>query len=235
MLSRRTLRMPAPTDLTVAGGEATSPESRTPEGQARRALRQHHPLPRRRRRRKSEVGPPRHADGDGRHRRSSSGPSSSATIRPTPHWKNRDRFVLSAGHASMLLYSLLHLTGYPDMTLDELKHFRQWGSRTAGHPEYGHAAGIEVTTGPLGQGFAHARRHGARREDDGGALQYRRRLQAGRSLHLRHLLRRRSRGRDQPRGRLARRPPRPRQSHLLLRRQQHLDRRGDAALVIPRM
>src|SRR5881394_3803057 len=73
-----------------------------------------------------------------------------------PHWKNRDRFVLSAGHASMLLYSLLHLTGYPDMTLDELKHFRQWGSRTAGHPEYGHASGIEVTTGPLGQGFANS-------------------------------------------------------------------------------
>jgi transketolase len=73
-----------------------------------------------------------------------------------PHWKNRDRFVLSAGHASMLLYSLLHLTGYPDMTLDQLEHFRQWGSKTAGHPEYGHATGIEVTTGPLGQGIAHA-------------------------------------------------------------------------------
>ncbi len=72
-----------------------------------------------------------------------------------PHWKNRDRFILSAGHASMLLYSLLHLTGYPEMTMDQLKDFRQWGSRTAGHPEYGHAAGIEVTTGPLGQGFAH--------------------------------------------------------------------------------
>ncbi|MFP5245768.1 MAG: hypothetical protein ACLGH0_03655, partial [Thermoanaerobaculia bacterium] len=72
-----------------------------------------------------------------------------------PHWKNRDRFVLSAGHASMLLYSLLHLTGYPDMTMDELQRFRQWGSRTAGHPEYGHASGIEMTTGPLGQGFAH--------------------------------------------------------------------------------
>src|SRR5512132_515467 len=73
-----------------------------------------------------------------------------------PHWKNRDRFVLSAGHASMLLYSLLHLTGYEDMTLDQLEHFRQWGSKTAGHPEYGHATGIEVTTGPLGQGIAHA-------------------------------------------------------------------------------
>jgi transketolase len=71
-----------------------------------------------------------------------------------PRWFDRDRFILSAGHASMLLYSLLHLTGYEDITLDELRNFRQWDSRTAGHPEYGHAAGIEVTTGPLGQGFA---------------------------------------------------------------------------------
>ena len=73
-----------------------------------------------------------------------------------PHWHDRDRFVLSAGHASMLLYSLLYLTGYPEMTLDQLKSFRQFGSRTAGHPEYGDAEGIEVTTGPLGQGFANA-------------------------------------------------------------------------------
>jgi transketolase len=73
-----------------------------------------------------------------------------------PDWADRDRFVLSAGHGSMLLYSLLHLTGYADMTLQQLKDFRQLGSITAGHPEYGHAAGIETTTGPLGQGIATA-------------------------------------------------------------------------------
>ncbi len=73
-----------------------------------------------------------------------------------PNWADRDRFVLSAGHGSMLLYALLHLTGYQDMTLEQIRNFRQWGAITAGHPEYGHAAGVETTTGPLGQGIANA-------------------------------------------------------------------------------
>jgi transketolase len=73
-----------------------------------------------------------------------------------PEWPDRDRFVLSAGHGSMLLYALLYLTGYPDMDIEQLKTFRQLGSRTPGHPEYGHAPGIETTTGPLGQGLGNA-------------------------------------------------------------------------------
>lgn len=73
-----------------------------------------------------------------------------------PRWPDRDRFILSAGHGSMLIYALLYLTGYQDMTLDQIKGFRQWGKITAGHPEYGHVAGVETTTGPLGQGIANS-------------------------------------------------------------------------------
>src|SRR6266404_6118120 len=86
-----------------------------------------------------------------------------------PDWPDRDRFVLSAGHASMLLYSLLHLTGY-DVSLEDLKSFRQWGSKTPGHPEYRLTPGVEATTGPLGQGFANALAIEVAREDERPSL-----------------------------------------------------------------
>ncbi len=73
-----------------------------------------------------------------------------------PGWPDRDRFILSTGHGSMLLYGILHLTGHEGMTIEDLKQFRQWGAKTAGHPEYGHAEGVETTTGPLGQGLANS-------------------------------------------------------------------------------
>lgn len=91
-----------------------------------------------------------------------------------PAWPNRDRFVLSCGHASMLIYSMLHLTGY-DVSLDDLKNFRQWGSKTPGHPEFGHTPGVETTTGPLGQGISNAvglalaAKLGGARANDGGS------------------------------------------------------------------
>ena len=141
-----------------------------------------------------------------------------------PDWPDRDRFVLSAGHASILLYSMLHLTGY-DLTLDDLRAFRQWGSRTPGHPERGHTDGVEVTTGPLGQGIGNA---------VGMALaerQLRARFGADVVDHRTFCVdgRRRPLRGPQPRGGVARRPPRPRPPGVRLRRQPRLDRRPHRA------
>ena len=110
-----------------------------------------------------------------------------------PDWPDRDRFVLSAGHGSMLLYALLYLTGYPEMTIEELKRFRQLGSRTAGHPEFGHAAGDRDDDGAAGPGSRQFRRHGPGRAHAGGPFRRPRR-----SPHLCHRRRRLPDGRHQP-------------------------------------
>ena len=111
-----------------------------------------------------------------------------------PKWPDRDRFILSAGHGSMLLYALLYLTGNADMTLDQIKNFRQLGSKTPGHPENFITSGIETTTGPLGQGVALVGRSGT------GRAAARRRIRRGyrRSLYLCAVFRRRPDGRRQP-------------------------------------
>ena len=147
-----------------------------------------------------------------------------------PDWPDRDRFVLSAGHGSMLLYALLHLTGYPDMTMDELKRFRQLGARTAGHPEYGHAPASRPPPVRWARGSATrsawrwpSAMLAARFGDD-----------AGRSPHLGDRRRRLPDGGHQPRGDLARRPSAARPADRPVRRQQHHDRRRDHARRVRR-
>ena len=141
-----------------------------------------------------------------------------------PEWPDRDRFVLSNGHACILQYAMLHLTGY-DLSLEDLRQFRQWGSRTPGHPEAGHTAGIEVTTGPLGQGVGNA---------VGMAIAERwlrttLRQRGLRPPHLRHRRRRLLHGGHLARGGVAGRAPRPGPPARLLRRQPHHHRRADRA------
>ena len=141
-----------------------------------------------------------------------------------PEWPDRDRFVLSNGHACILQYSMLHLTGY-DLSLEDLRQFRQWGSRTPGHPEAGHTAGIDVTTGPLGQGVGDAvgmaiAERWLRTTFGSEVCDHRTYVIAGRRL---------LHGGDLARGGVAGRAPRPRPPARLLRRQPHHHRRADRA------
>ena len=151
------------------------------------------------------------------------------TTRSNPEWPDRDRFVLSAGHACILQYASLHLSGY-NLSLEELKRFRQWESRTPGHPEHFLTEGVETTTGAARPGVRERRRHGDRRALPRRALQPAHGT-SHRPPHLRDLLRRRPDGGRHEGGRVDRRPPRPRQARLRLRRQPHHDRRHDLALV----
>ena len=137
-----------------------------------------------------------------------------------PNWLDRDRFVLSAGHGSMLLYALLYLTGYEDVTIEQIKRFRQLGSLTPGHPEVGLTPGVETTTGPLGQGLANAVGMAIAERHLGGRIRTRYR----RPSHLRPRLRRRPDGRDQPRGDLAGRASAAQQAHRPLRREPRVHR-----------
>ena len=153
--------------------ERTAPASRVSRRAARRrgvAQHQHHPRARDGRGRGGAVGPPGHPDGAGARPRTSCGTASSSTIRRHPDWPDRDRFVLSCGHASMLLYALLHLTGY-DVSLDDLRAFRQWGSRDAGPSRARTHAGRGDHHRPAGPGRRQRGRHGDRRAPAGRAVQ----------------------------------------------------------------
>ena len=139
-------------------------------------------------------------------------------------WPDRDRFVLSNGHASALLYSTLYLSGYK-VTLDDLKSFRQWHSKTPGHPESGETEGVEVTTGPARPGLRHGRGHGHRRKASGRRVQQAR-LRDREPPHLRAVRRRRPDGRHLARSRFAGRHAGPGQADRPLRRQPDLARRS---------
>ena len=141
-----------------------------------------------------------------------------------PKWPDRDRFVLSAGHGSMLIYALLHLLGSETMTIEQIKRFRQLGSITPGHPENFVTPGVETTTGPLGQGIANAVGMAMAEAASRGGIRRRRR-----SPHLCARLRRRPDGRHQPGSHRAGRAPEAQQADRAVRRQRHLHRRPAVA------